>query len=227
MNVRIVGAVLAASLAIVACGGDDDDSSPPAATDAQPPAATDGTSDETGPTIAPDVPEEFLPGIGPVAIEGDPLPVLVEPDPGEGVEAPVLVGETLEGEPIRVDASVDGPTWMVFVAHWCPHCNDEIPVINQLRDDGLIPDDLNVVAVSTAANPGRPNFPPDEWLDDMDWTYPAVLDGVDVATETWISADAYGLTGFPFSVLIDDDGTVVRRWSGQSEPDELLELITI
>ena len=31
---------------------------------------------------------------------------------------------------------------VVFLAHWCPHCNAEIPVLNEWRDSGEIPDGL-------------------------------------------------------------------------------------
>lgn len=243
MNIhrRVLAVILTGTLALAACGGDDDADTAPTTTtvpddlsdesggessDEQGPSSTDVPSDDPVPTIAPDLPDEFLEGAGPVAIVGDSLPEFPR-DPGEvdeavGETAPVLIGETLDGESIRIDAAVDGPTWLVFVAHWCPHCNEEIPVINELRDEGRIPDEVNVVAISTAYNPGRPNWPPDEWLDEMDWTYPAVNDGIDTDQEIYIAATAFGLGGFPFSILIDEDGVVDTRWSGTHDPDEMV-----
>ena len=50
---------------------------------------------------------------------------------------------------------------VVLLAHWCPHCNAEIPVLNEWRDSGEIPDGLNIVGVSTGASADAPNFPPD------------------------------------------------------------------
>jgi len=41
----------------------------------------------------------------------------------------------------------------VFLAHWCPHCNREIPELNAWRDSGEVPADLQVVAVTTAVEP--------------------------------------------------------------------------
>lgn len=224
---RLIAIGLTGAIALTACGGDDDESS---ATVPAPPATEPSGSDEPGgvvPTIAPDLPEDFLEGVGPVAVVGDPLPAYPETgvDPAIGMTAPVLVGETFDGEPVRVDAAVDGPTWVVFLAHWCPHCNDEIPVINQLRDEGRIPDGVNVVGVSTAFNPGRPNWPPGEWLDDLDWTFPAIPDGIDTGRETYIAAADFGIGGFPFSMLVDGDGTVVARWAGGRPIDELESLV--
>jgi hypothetical protein len=48
---------------------------------------------------------------------------------------------------------------------------------------------LNIVAVSTAVNPGRPNFPPSQWFDD----------------------NAYGIDGFPFITLLDGDDKVTAH----------------
>ena len=162
-----------------------------------------------------------------MAVVGVPLPPLAEgDDQAVGMQAPVLVGENFAGEPVVVDPASDGPTWLVFLAHWCPHCNDEIPVINQLRDDDRIPDGVRVVGVSTAVDPSRPNFPPGEWLDDKDWSFDRVADGVDMVEQNFIAATAYGVSGFPFSVLVDGDGVVRERWSGGREADELVSLVT-
>jgi thiol-disulfide isomerase/thioredoxin len=239
VNVRFLTLGLVAALALAACGGGaapDASASPtisapaPSPSISRPASPGDGVSGDgdVTPTIAPDVPEALLAGVGPMAVIGDGLPPFPETgeDPAIGMRAPVLVGETFGGEPVRVDASVDGPTWVIFLAHWCPHCNDEIPVINQLRDDGRIPEGLNVVGISTAYTPDRPNWPPGEWLVDKGWTYTAVPDGIDTVVGAYIGASAFGIGGFPFSVLLDGDGTVVARWAGERDAEALVSLLT-
>ena len=229
----------AAVLLLSACGGDDEPVAEPAeagsdtttgTTDASSDTTTGGaTSVEGGPeaTVPADVPEEYIGAIGPVDVIGDPLPYLetdvIADDPAVGEPAPVIVGLDFEGNPVRIDAATDGPTMVVFVAHWCPHCNAEIPVLNELRDDGLIPDGLNVVAVSTAPRADSTNFPPGDWLVDMDWQWPAIADGVDIDTGTFLAAEAYGVSGFPFITLVDGDGNVAARWSGERDADEYTE----
>jgi cytochrome c biogenesis protein CcmG/thiol:disulfide interchange protein DsbE len=232
---RIAALAMVAVVGLVtACGGD---SAPVAAptTTADAGDASDGDTSGTtlappDATISPDVPAEFLDSIGPIEVVGDPLPYLAETDsvtdPAVGTPAPVLVGLGPDGETVRVDAAAAGPTMVVFLAHWCPHCNAEVPRINQLRDEGKIPEGLNVVAVLTASNPGRPNYPPFPWIESLDWTYPAMLDGIDMEAQTFIAAQAYGVSGFPFITLIDANGDVAARWSGEREPDEILDLFS-
>jgi thiol-disulfide isomerase/thioredoxin len=214
------------ALALVsACGDGDDDAS----------ASDDGLTSivvpDDGPdaTISPDLPDAFVGLVGPVEVIGDKLPPLetqdFTADPAVGTPAPIVVGLGYDGKTVRIDAKAAGPTMVVFLAHWCSHCNAEIPVLNSLRDDDRIPDEVNVVGVSTAIRPGEPNFPPDQWLDDKDWTWAAMADGVDMENETFIAADAFGLTGFPFTTLIDANGNVAARWSGGRPPSEIASLV--
>ena len=243
---RLAGVVLVFALA--GCGDDDD--ATPDATDPLPTAATTtpidiappGTTDTPGPTtapatddggpnatVSPDLPDVYEGEIGPVEVQGDSLQVLEdnsgENDPARGSTAPVIIGEDFDGNTVRIDAATDGLTLAVLLAHWCPHCNREVPRINELRDEGAFPEGLDIVGVSTGVSPDRPNWPPSEWFNDMDWTYPVIADGVDMQRQTFIAADAYGLSGFPFMVLIGEDGTVLARWSGEMDKDDLLQKI--
>jgi len=228
---RRTTALLASAIVVVsACGSSDDGAADrPATEDAGTVLAAPTEGGGPNATIAVDLPEAYEGVVGPVEVIGDALPPLTtndfSADPAVGNPAPVLVGLGYDGRTIRLDPAADGPTMVVFLAHWCPHCNDEIPVLLKLRDDNRIPDEVNVIAVSTAVTPGQPNFPPDEWLDDKDWTYPAIADGVDLERDTWIAADAYGVSGFPFVVLVDAAGNVAARWSGERPPSEIAGLL--
>lgn len=243
-RLRILSAVLLTAAALAACGGDESpDASAPVATEdpsADAPVTTEATSaspttatpdgSEPVATVAPDLPAEYEGEVGPVAVSGTPLQPLgqgtaIDADPSLGAVAPNLVGMDYDGHVVKVEPGSDGPMMVVFLAHWCPHCNAEVPRINELRDAGRFPADLKIVAVSTAVAPGRPNFPPSEWVQDVDWTYPVIADGVDMQRQTFIAADAYGVDGFPFVALVGADGTIAARWSGESEPDEIISRI--
>jgi thiol-disulfide isomerase/thioredoxin len=215
----VIGAVIVligvlAIAAILLAGGDDDDdaasdvSSSPGAT------AEAGAGAGAGGAAGPIDPFEAA-----VEVTGDNLAPLEDPsnDPAIGVAAPALSGTNYAGEPVELRPGSDGPTMVVFLAHWCPHCNDEIPVLNEWRDSGAIPENLRIVGVSTAVSDERPNFPPGEWLVEKDWQWDVLADGSDAR-----AMDAYGVTGFPFFVMLDADGNVVARGSGE-QPIEVLE----
>jgi thiol-disulfide isomerase/thioredoxin len=230
--VAVVTATL--GLALTACGGGESPAASATVADTAVPPATDavaGTtpSDRPTATVAPDLPADYRGEIGPVAVVGDALPALggasLDTDPALGLQAPALYGQDYDGNPTQVAFDTGRPTMVLFLAHWCPHCNAEVPRINELRDAGRFPADLQIVAVSTAVAPGRPNFPPSKWIDDVDWTYPVIADGVDIAGQTFLASDAYGVDGFPFITLLHGDGTVAARWSGESEPDEIIARI--
>lgn len=244
---RIIAMSAVAALGtLAACGGEsgpvaapDDARSAPTtasagstATAAATTDAGDSSSSQTPATISPDLPDILVGEVGAARIVGDPLPphtagpgAPVNADEAVGMAAPVVIGENFDGEAVRIDAVASGPTMVIFLAHWCSHCNAEIPEINKLRDEGRIPEGLNIVGVSTALEPGQPNFPPSRWLDDKDWTYPAIADGVDLELGQFIATTAYGVTGFPFITLVNGDGTVAARWSGQRGADDFLAMI--
>ncbi|MEO1055352.1 MAG: TlpA disulfide reductase family protein, partial [Actinomycetota bacterium] len=154
----------------------------------------------------------------PVVIAGDPLPPLEDgaADPAIGASAPVLTGEGFDGTPITIGGPSDGPTMVVYLAHWCPHCNDEIPELIALAERGDIPADLNVVAVSTGVREGEANYPPSEWLVDRAWPWDVMADDPD-ATAFLVS----GGSSFPYVMILDADGNVVARASGSRGADEI------
>lgn len=182
--------VLVALAVAVASGGDDDDTTTSAGND----AATTGT----------------------VEVSGTPLPELTDPadDPAVGMTFPTLTGVDQSGEPMTISAD-DGPVMVLFVAHWCPHCQREVPVVQDWVDDGGLPDGVDLVTVSTAIDPQRPNYPPDAWLETEGWTAPVLVDADNTA------ATATGLPAFPYFVAVDGDGKVALRVTGELTTDQL------
>jgi thiol-disulfide isomerase/thioredoxin len=152
----------------------------------------------------------------PASVDGAALPPLPASgaDPAVGAAMPTLSGTGLDGAPVTIPTT-GRPTMVMFVAHWCPHCQAEVPVVQQWVDSGGLPDGVDLVTVSTAMDPRRPNFPPGEWLESEGWTAPVLVDGDNQA------ADAAGLTAFPFFVAVDSAGKVVERTSGELTPGQL------
>jgi hypothetical protein len=81
---------------------------------------------------------------------------------------------------------------------------------------------LKIVGVSTGVRSDRPNFPPSQWIVDKGWVWPVMADGVDFTNGFFMGAEAFGVNAFPFITVIGADGTVLGRWSGESEPDDFI-----
>jgi cytochrome c biogenesis protein CcmG/thiol:disulfide interchange protein DsbE len=129
-------------------------------------------------------------------------------DPAVGLLAPTLRGDGLSGAKLRVPTT-GKPTVVLFLAHWCPHCRAEVPVVRDWVEAGRRPTGAELVGVATAMDPTRPNYPTSGWLDDEGWTVPVIADADNHA------AFAYGLSAFPFWVAVGADGRVVERLAGE------------
>lgn len=129
-------------------------------------------------------------------------------DTAVGQTIPTVTSTTADGT--AVDIALDGsPKALLFVAHWCPHCQAEVPRIQAWVDEGGWPSDVELIAVSTGIDPSAPNYPPEAWLQREGWTAPVITDpDGSVAT-------AYGLASYPFFVFVNADGTVSGRAIGE------------
>jgi thiol-disulfide isomerase/thioredoxin len=175
--------VIAIVVAVVASGGGDDGTS-------------DATSFETRP----------------VTVDGAPLPEYdsaKSTDPGIGETIPTLEGvSVLDGKPVTVQPT-GNPQLVLFLAHWCPHCQAEVPELVDLAEQGVF-DGVDVTAVATGTNPEAPNYPPSAWLQDEKWPFPVLAD-----SPQFTAATAYGLSAYPYFVLVNPDGTVAARATGE------------
>ncbi len=157
-------------------------------------------------------------------VDGETLPPFDAEDPANdpalGMAAPQVTGEDFAGD--EVDLLVEGEAnVLVFLAHWCPHCQAELPLLVDEWQDGL-PDGVNATAVITSQDPNQANYPPSSWLAREDWGFPVILD-----SETNQIAGAYGLSSYPYFVVVDANGDVVARTSGELGRDQLNNLVDV
>jgi thiol-disulfide isomerase/thioredoxin len=158
----------------------------------------------------------------PAAVSGAALPVVgSDSDPAIGQTIPMVEGASFDGTPVTISRD-DGPTVLVFAAHWCPHCQREIPLLREHLAASPLPEGVSLVTVSTSTSADRPNYPPSAWLEDEGWTGTVLADSAQSA-----AAAAFGVDAFPYFVAVDGDGTVVARTSGEISTDQFDQLVQL
>lgn len=147
----------------------------------------------------------------PVTIKGDALPTMSEggTDPGLGKQVPTVTGKTYSGRPVTV-AGGGQPEIIFVLAHWCPHCNDEVPLVVDWMEAGRAPAGVRYRAVSTAVDKSAPHYPPSKWLKDEKWKVPTLADSEDSE-----AGRALGTPGYPYILFVKADGTLAARTSGE------------
>jgi cytochrome c biogenesis protein CcmG, thiol:disulfide interchange protein DsbE len=161
-----------------------------------------------------------------VEVTGDKLPDAPKATPenpnptdgGIGKEAPTLVGQRFDGNPIAITGP-GRPKVVMFVAHWCPHCQKEVPLLTK-HLGGNLPADVDLYAVSTGVDEAGGNYPPGQWLRNENWPVQTLVDDAQGT-----AAQAYGLGNYPYFVALDASGKVADRRSGEltaAEFDQLL-----
>lgn len=149
-------------------------------------------------------------------IAGPSLPKFDVPtaDAAVGLAAPIVRGASFDGRPVTIGGT-GRPTVVLFLAHWCSHCQAEVPRVQAWLDAGGLPEGVDLMSVATATDPNLPNYPPDAWLAREGWT-PAVL-----VDPTGSVAEAYGLSAFPYFVFVDGAGNVTGRLTGELPVEDL------
>lgn len=146
-----------------------------------------------------------------VSLAGDPLPAYSAEatDRAVGQKLPSIAGQDFTGR--QVSITDDGrPKIVLFLAHWCPHCQAEVPVLQEWFDSGATHGDLDVYSIVTATDPAKPNYPPSDWLAEEGWTARVLLDD-----ESSSAATVAGVTSYPFFVFVDAEGRVQQRAAGE------------
>lgn len=162
--------------------------------------------------IAGEEPVDEDAGYGTPTVTGTNLPLVENPnagDPGVGMTAPTVVGADWEGNPVSIEP--DGrPKVVIFLAHWCQHCQAEVPeIVDWLEENGM-PEDVDIYGATIFTDPLRANFPPQTWLEREGWDVPTVMDDEDDSI-----ALGYGVFGTPYFVVLDGENRNLGRFSGR------------
>ena len=151
---------------------------------------------------------------GTVTFTGDPIPVPypddpATPDPAVGLPAPIVTALDYEDQEVTLGGA-DRAQVLVFLAHWCPVCAQELPTLRAIVDAAGVPDEVDLVLVTTGLDPGRPNWPPRTWLEDAGLgEVTTVRDG-----QGDPMMRAFGLRAYPAWAVVGADGTLLARRQG-------------
>ena len=157
-----------------------------------------------------------------VSVNGSPLPAVPTSgnDPAVGLVMPTLTGFDYSGV-VHSLPTTGKPTVVIVAAHWCPHCNNELPQVIKWINSGLTAG-VDLVVVSASANDTLPNWPPGKWLTStMKWTGPVIGDD-----HFKTAGDALATPGFPYFIAVGADGKVKARGSGELAQADFEKVIT-
>ena len=114
---------------------------------------------------------------GAVTVDGTALPQYT----GGGVDTaigdtiPTLSGVSFDGSSVTIGPT-GKPQVVMFVAHWCPHCQAEVPRVVELAKSGAFKGIDVVHGRDRRRTPPYPNYPPSAWLKRENWPFPVMVD---------------------------------------------------
>lgn len=160
---------------------------------------------------------------GETTISGDALPEYAGENDiniSAGLQAPLFSGPDQNSEIISLEKNGKSKI-LLFLAHWCPHCQAEVPIVQEYIDTFGLPADVEVIGILTSIDRSRDNYPPHDWLVEEGWSETQIYD-LDREIGT-----VYGLNAFPYWVTLDKDLKVVNRVTGKLTPDQITVLINL
>ena len=158
---------------------------------------------------------------GETTVTGDPLPTYAgqnDDNVSVGLAAPIFSGPNENSEIISLEKNGNAKA-LLFLAHWCGFCQDEVPSVQEWIDTIGVPDGVDIIAVATSIDRSRGNYPPQEWLERERWSETQIYD---LDKEI---GDAYGLTSFPYWVFLDSELNVKARRTGNLPQDAVGQLL--
>ena len=152
---------------------------------------------------------------GETTVAGDLLPEFAGENDDNialGLAAPIFSAPNENSEIVSLEKNGNAKA-LLFLAHWCGYCQKEVPVVQGFIDSAGVPPGVDVIAIATSIDRGRENYPPQKWLADEGWSETQLYD---LDREI---GNAYGLSAFPYWVVLDKDLNVVARRTGNLPAD--------
>ncbi|HZY66085.1 MAG TPA: TlpA disulfide reductase family protein [Rubrobacteraceae bacterium] len=122
-----------------------------------------------------------------------------------GTQAPDFTTETVDGSGVSLGGGDYDATMLVFFASWCPHCQNEAPIISEMESEY---EDLRILMIGIDNTQGDNPQKVREFVDEYDISSPAIYEpslGVE-----------YQVSGYPTVYFIDSSGEIVAANSGEA-----------
>lgn len=120
-----------------------------------------------------------------------------------GAQVPDFALTDLDGNTVQVSDYLGHPMLINAWATWCPPCRAEMPDLHAYyldhKDAGF---------VMLALNAGESQTPVDQFIAEMGFTFPVLLD------PGKMTLNQLGINSFPTSIIVDRDGTVSEIHTG-------------
>ena len=146
-------------------------------------------------------------------------------DNAVGVKIPYIEGTALDGDREIIfddsDITLNQNTIVIILAHWCPHCRNEVRELSKYFNETEMPKNVRITSLATSIDASRTNYPPHDWFEQEDWPIPVIVDTIESDI-----ADSLGVNIFPFFVVIDENGIVKLRLAGRIGTDAIEHLIS-
>jgi thiol-disulfide isomerase/thioredoxin len=134
--------------------------------------------------------------------------------PGDAV--PAFSAPGLDGGTVAWNDYAGAPALLAVWAPWCPHCQVELPLLDEVM--GEYPG-VGFVTVVTAIDQ-QPGPAPDVYMRENGLSFPVAVDD-DAGT----IARALGIQAFPTLYFVSSDGTVAQAATGEMDEAALREAL--
>ncbi|MSZ94030.1 MAG: redoxin family protein, partial [Actinobacteria bacterium] len=182
--IAIVGVVIAVGIVAIVAGRGT--------------SSSGGSASPSGGTVVPAGKLDY----GQVSVSGTALTPKPDSgaDPMVGSIIPTVIGQQFDGKQLTI-APNGKPHIIMVVAHWCSHCQAEVPRVQKWLNASGMPADIDLVTVATSNDPAKGNFPAADWLRREQWSVPTIVD--DKQSQ---AGSALGVSGFPYFIVTDAQG---------------------
>ncbi|SFL82063.1 Peroxiredoxin [Paenibacillus sp. 1_12] len=132
--------------------------------------------------------------------------------PKKGYKAPAFTLTALNGQTYSLDSLQGKPALINFWASWCEPCQTEAPEFSKLYE--LYKDRIEILAVNVTSKDRVEDA--QAFVGKYEIRFPVLLDTKAAVTE------AYNIAAIPTTYFVDENGIIVDRLFGTTDP-KLLE----